>query len=232
MPRLVQRRSQNIDTALLQAMLNRTPAAPGLAVDGIFGPLTEAALRRYQTNHPTLRTDGKAGRLTWGTFATVSEIRHNVHLRAQSGGMGCWSAAAGMITNRPMSEGSGGAATGGGPNPGGLVPTVANITVFAQQFGWRTHATQASMNVNTLYNGLSVTPLWTIVQAPTTLHAIVISAMLSDATVSGTVFEIQDPWPVGSGTTYYTDINGLNQIRLRSVAKPHPLATLLFAIGP
>ena len=39
----------------------------GLAIDGIFGPLTRAAVKRYQSAHG-LKADGIAGTLTWGSL--------------------------------------------------------------------------------------------------------------------------------------------------------------------
>jgi peptidoglycan hydrolase-like protein with peptidoglycan-binding domain len=47
---------------VLQALLNRHGAK--LVVDGIFGPLTEAAVKAFQKSH-LIPADGIVGRLTW-----------------------------------------------------------------------------------------------------------------------------------------------------------------------
>jgi peptidoglycan hydrolase-like protein with peptidoglycan-binding domain len=46
-----------------QQLLNRHGA--GLNTDGIFGNLTDAAVRRFQTQH-RLVADGIVGPITWG----------------------------------------------------------------------------------------------------------------------------------------------------------------------
>jgi peptidoglycan hydrolase-like protein with peptidoglycan-binding domain len=48
----------------LQSKLNGFGATPPLVVDGIFGPLTEGALKGFQRDH-TLGDDGVAGEQTW-----------------------------------------------------------------------------------------------------------------------------------------------------------------------
>ena len=66
--------------ALLQLALNRKGSSAGLAQDGIFGPATEAALRRFQQERG-LNPDGVAGREThraltpWYTGYLVHTIR-------------------------------------------------------------------------------------------------------------------------------------------------------------
>jgi tetratricopeptide (TPR) repeat protein len=50
----------------LQMRLNTIKATPvPLAVDGIFGRKTQAAVRRFQRGHPPLAVDGDAGPETW-----------------------------------------------------------------------------------------------------------------------------------------------------------------------
>jgi hypothetical protein len=44
----------------------------GVEADGIFGPITEAATKQYQTDHG-LVADGIVGPLTWGTIEHASE---------------------------------------------------------------------------------------------------------------------------------------------------------------
>jgi peptidoglycan hydrolase-like protein with peptidoglycan-binding domain len=53
----------------LQQKLNTAGAAPALSVDGIFGPLTTAALRAFQTSRvPALVATGIADAVTWAAI--------------------------------------------------------------------------------------------------------------------------------------------------------------------
>lgn len=49
----------------LQQRLNAAGAAPPLDVDGIWGRLTDSAVRRFQSRHPPLRVDSIVGPKTW-----------------------------------------------------------------------------------------------------------------------------------------------------------------------
>jgi peptidoglycan hydrolase-like protein with peptidoglycan-binding domain len=61
----VLRRGSNGDTVReLQSKLNALGATPPLVVDGIFGPLTEGAVKAFQRDH-SLGDDGVAGVQTW-----------------------------------------------------------------------------------------------------------------------------------------------------------------------
>ena len=64
---LQRRGDRGPDVADLQAKLNEVDAA-ALDVDGIFGPLTDAAVRRFQTEE-SLRVDGIVGPKTRGALA-------------------------------------------------------------------------------------------------------------------------------------------------------------------
>lgn len=59
-PATIRRGSTGADVRKLQALL-------GIAVDGIFGPQTEAAVRRYQKAHK-LTVDGVVGPKTWNSL--------------------------------------------------------------------------------------------------------------------------------------------------------------------
>ncbi|WP_420334584.1 peptidoglycan-binding protein [Roseibium sp.] len=219
--------SRNVDVALLQALLNKARATPQLTVDGIFGSNTETALRDYQTSNASLNTDGVAGPLTWGTFPNIREIRHNTTLRAQTGTMGCWSAAAGMVSNAQMSHGAGNAATGAG---GGLNPNLGNVETFAAGLGWRIHNNQSVPPVTSIADAMVRNPVWIGLENQSSKHAVVFSKLLTDGTNEGTAFEVQDPWPVGRGTTYYSGYaNGL--LTLRSVAH-RPQVMIVYVVGP
>lgn len=53
----------------LQSMLNFVGGKDTLAVDGIFGPKTEAAVKQFQDNDD-LAVDGIVGRETWTALLT------------------------------------------------------------------------------------------------------------------------------------------------------------------
>jgi len=64
-PATVRRGSKGETVRQLQQRLNAQGANPRLAEDGVFGPLTDAAVRAFQ-RHGGLTADGVAGPLTWG----------------------------------------------------------------------------------------------------------------------------------------------------------------------
>jgi len=63
--------SKGKDVKNLQTDLNKAKANPKLAVDGIFGPLTEAAVKAFQKKTPPLKVDGLAGPNTLEALKTA-----------------------------------------------------------------------------------------------------------------------------------------------------------------
>ena len=63
--RTIQIGSVGDDVKRLQRMLNRRGA--GLELDGRFGPLTQAAVKRFQKT-AKLKADGMVGRQTWAAL--------------------------------------------------------------------------------------------------------------------------------------------------------------------
>lgn len=58
----------------LQERLNQSGrAGPELKVDGIMGPLTTAAVREFQKNHPPLDVDGTVGPEVWAELERVGD---------------------------------------------------------------------------------------------------------------------------------------------------------------
>lgn len=205
--------SRNVDTALLQALLNKQGASPRLAVDGVFGRKTDQALRQYQRTKPALTANGVADQSVWNSLPyIIRETRHNVTLRAQTGQMGCWSAAAGMITNAQMSHGSGNAGTG---TSGALAPTLANVQTFVQGLGWRMRTNQSAPSANAIAQAMARGPVWVGFVSTSFKHVVVFSKILTDGTDEGTAIEVMDPWPVGSGTQYSTGYRNA-EVTLRS----------------
>lgn len=66
-PTLRQGSSHAEDITFLQERLNSDGATPALEVDGIFGPLTDAATREFQRRHGLI-VDGIVGPQTWGAL--------------------------------------------------------------------------------------------------------------------------------------------------------------------
>jgi peptidoglycan hydrolase-like protein with peptidoglycan-binding domain len=89
----------------LQRLLNkalRRDRAPGTALvaDGVFGPITYAALRAFQSRHRPLVVDGVAGDDSWRALGLRAEREHRVGRYGQITESSCWSAAATMIVGR------------------------------------------------------------------------------------------------------------------------------------
>jgi len=57
----------------LQIKLNKAGTKPKLAVDGLFGPLTDKAVRKYQGKNG-LKADGKAGEYTLATLINGGKL--------------------------------------------------------------------------------------------------------------------------------------------------------------
>jgi pimeloyl-ACP methyl ester carboxylesterase len=82
----LQRGAAGEPTAHLQRLLLLCGESPG-QVDGIFGPATEAAVRRFQAAR-RLTIDGRAGRETWDELALVCGIRPAAGNGAEHGDAG------------------------------------------------------------------------------------------------------------------------------------------------
>jgi len=66
--------SRGDDVSHLQSRLNRAPeVTTHLAVDGMFGPITRAAVRQFQEAHPPLTVDGIVGRETWPVVEAIQD---------------------------------------------------------------------------------------------------------------------------------------------------------------
>src|SRR3954468_8734956 len=66
---VLRRGAKGEDVKRLQALL-RSHGFPNLAVDGDFGPATEAAVRRFQSEHK-LAVDGIVGPQTWAALGAT-----------------------------------------------------------------------------------------------------------------------------------------------------------------
>jgi peptidoglycan hydrolase-like protein with peptidoglycan-binding domain len=66
-------RSKPAATTELQQALNADGATPALVVDGVFGPLTDSAVRVFQGRHG-LKVDGICGPMTWGMVGSLGRL--------------------------------------------------------------------------------------------------------------------------------------------------------------
>jgi hypothetical protein len=200
----LRRGSRGIQVEFLQGLLNKAATrdrAGGtpLSIDGIFGRLTDAALRAFQARHRPLVVDGAAGRQTWPALGLRTEAEHaRIHLFGQPTGTSCWSAAATMILGNQC-VGQGGAALGPG---GGLQGAMQNHEAFARSLGWQ--MLNHTPGVQELVTLVRRTPVWIRAGGSHWAHAVVLSGVYSDGDSSGdgTLFRIHDPWPVGAGRLY------------------------------
>jgi lysozyme len=69
---------------LLQSELIRLGVLAG-AADGVFGPMTEEAVRAFQSAHPQLAVDGIAGRATTAQIARLRDVRQKAMAAAAGG---------------------------------------------------------------------------------------------------------------------------------------------------
>lgn len=198
------RGSRGFKVEYLQRLLNkastrRHPGATLLSEDGIFGPLTVAAVHAFQSHHGLV--PGAVGRHTWHALGLRTHYEHaHVILVGQPNRVTCWSAAATEILgNQSVGPGQATIASGGG-----LEPSIDNLEVFANGLGWR--KLNHSPGVQELVGLLRHKPLWIAAFGAHFKHAVVFSGVYSDGDPSGegTMFRIHDPWPVGFGRIYGT----------------------------
>jgi hypothetical protein len=187
---------------LLQRLINLERRATVLAEDGSFGPLTNGAVRSFQSSRRL--TLGAVGPDTWRALGITIHIDHHVVLFPQPSNMTCWSAAATMLFGN-MSVGPGGAAVS--PS-GGLNSAQANVEAFARAFGL-TVQPPMTWTVQGFAGLLRRGPLWVggvqPLGSPTAIqsgHVVVVGSMWGNGSPDGTMLLIYDPWPPGVGSTY------------------------------
>jgi peptidoglycan hydrolase-like protein with peptidoglycan-binding domain len=114
----------------LQQKLNTAGAAPALRVDGIFGPLTTAALRAFQTSRvPPLLGTGVADAVTWAAIDAAAPA-----------------STVGFV-ERQWTEDLGGATFG---NTGGQ----------ASRYAWEVRGNRMLVTVKVNFTGLAPVPSW------------------------------------------------------------------------
>lgn len=105
---LLRRGSRNTYVADVQAELNlRVTPKPNLAVDGIFGQLTDAAVKRFQAANRPLGVDGVVGPKTHAVLFPEGKpqpVFHNVPFLSQPTSDTCWAASTAMMTNKSIAD--------------------------------------------------------------------------------------------------------------------------------
>jgi hypothetical protein len=208
----VQMGSRGPEVVYLQRMLNLRMGSR-LREDGVFGPLTKAALVAWQSSQ---RRSGMpiADPATFTALGMRTLIEHPIQQFGQPTGMTCWSASMTMVEGTNRSVGQGSAQLGA---TGGLVSTPDNVAVFAREHGMRVLSSMSSYSVDQLIGWMRNGPLIAIGagsgRGGRWAHASVLSAIYSDqnANGTGTVMRIHDPEPVGVGSVYGVVFTGANQ---------------------
>lgn len=236
MPSTIRRRSLGYDVQVAQGTLD-------ISADGIFGPKTEAAVRKFQkSSKPPLKDDGVVGGNTWAALFAQSEairqqyaqdrakgrIHYNVWLMPQMKDQACWYASAMMV--RFWKRQSQQMSMAGEPDPSQVPSAVVlqkansvlpwtQILLFAKLMGLRTTPrgpmTMGPMFIHDLLKRHG--PLWVPLEwTGGGGHIIVITGISAD----GSKVEVNDPWPVGVGKKGTKDMLWLNKHVSTSDTRP------------
>ncbi|MCG3189015.1 MAG: hypothetical protein LKCHEGNO_01258 [Burkholderiaceae bacterium] len=213
MPSTVRIGSRGFDVAVVQLQLNlKGTPSPRLSVDGVFGPLTNAALVAFQ-RAARLSPDGVAGPLTHAELArglTLSTANHAVNHIAQPTTTTCWAASTAMMTRSTVPAVQAKtprdmiAADGSLLNSSGNDQAVVTGARYGAVHGLRCHAPM-SWTVASLVAALRRSPLmfdmlWNTSDyaqgAGSPGHMVVVSALVSDnhPAGAGTHLLVLDPW--------------------------------------
>lgn len=208
--------SRDPHVVFLQRLLNnalvhdRTQAV--LDEDGVFGRLTDGAVRRVQATYSgpvgRLTQDGVVGPMTWRALGLGTEISHPLPIVGQNTGMTCWVVAGGLASGRMSSAIPGQAQfdpilpNGSG---GGLRPDFANLELYAQSLGMRL-VRNPPAQIEGLEPYLRRGPVimcgnWISGGA----HAVVISGYFAGPTAYARMIRINNSLPQGRGSIEVTD---------------------------
>ena len=210
--------SRGFDVAVLQTQLNLKGApSPNLRVDGMFGPVTRAAVIAFQ-QRARLSPDGIVGPLTHaalGQGLTLSAAHHGITHIAQPTPTTCWAASTAMMTRstvaavRAKTPPDMLASDGGLRNSSGSDQAVVTGSRYGNIHDLRCNAPM-SWSVPALVTALRRGPLmfdmlWNTYEyakgSGSPGHMIVVSAVVSDNNPagSGTHLLVLDPWPPNVG---------------------------------
>ncbi|MDO8419777.1 MAG: peptidoglycan-binding protein [Rubrivivax sp.] len=218
MPATLRNGSRGFDVVTLQVQLN-AKGAPGtrLAVDGMFGPLTHAAVVAFQ-RRSSLSPDGVVGPLTHAALSqglNVTAANHAVTHIPQPTPTTCWAASTAMMTRssvpavRAKTPPDMIASDGGLLNSSGSDQAVVTGNRYGAIHGLRCYPPM-SWSVGALANALRRSPmmfdmLWNTSEYAqgqgSPGHMIVVSAVVSDngPAGDGTYLLVLDPWPPNVG---------------------------------
>jgi len=214
--------SVGYDVAVLQVQLNgKLVPSPFMDVDGIFGPITRAAVIKFQ-QQAKLKDDGIAGPKTQAALAlgpALSMANHAVRHIPQPTSSTCWAASTAMMTNSTvpavraktpaaMLSSNGGLLNGSGGDNG---------VTLGQAYGAIHHLrcrAPMSWTVGGLVGLIKKGPvmfdlLWKSNEyaagSASPGHMIVINAVISDNNNDGkgTHLHVLDPWAPNQGKVYW-----------------------------
>lgn len=204
--------SRGSEVEELQTLLNeRLTPSPRLQTDGIYGPRTTSAVRRFQRAN-WLSQDGIAGPCTLAALEEREEfvILHQVNLVPQRDRSACWLAATSMLLRQSIPRSAVPSSLMG--SSGGLLNDsqlndAANTQAYARHFNLRMHPPQ-SWTARSLASVLRSGPvathiLWNVSGylsgSGSSGHFAVIAGIRGDGTSEGTTLRIYDPWPPNQG---------------------------------
>ncbi|MEM9318592.1 MAG: peptidoglycan-binding protein [Pseudomonadota bacterium] len=212
---LIKRGMRGEEVSLNQVRLNvRNPVSAEIAMDGIFGPRTEAATKTFQRARH-LSPDGIIGPLTRAQLYTpvLRETIHQIALIPQPTNTTCWAAATAMMTRSnvpaviartpPDMIGS----SGGLLNSSGSDQAIVTGTRYGNAHGLRCHAPM-SWPADAFAGKIQRSPLMLDMLWRTNEyaagnaspgHMVVVAGVISASGAETTFVKILDPWPPNTG---------------------------------
>ena len=217
----LQRGSRGAEVVRLQKALNAnlTPS-PNLVPDGVFGGLTDAAVRRFQTLK-WLVVDGIAGQCTQNAVygrETYTPILHTIAALSQPTTTTCWATSTAMInasnvlgvvarTPPALIASDGGLLNSSetdNPDTTGVPYAAAHNLAYFRPMSWSVAGLRDRLKGGPLMFDM----LWDAARYVQGLgssgHMIVVVGMRGDddGTGKGTTLRIHDPWPPNIGEVY------------------------------
>ena len=227
MPSTLRIGSTGAEVVALQLQLNsRARASLPLAVDGIFGPLTQAAVLAFQ-RQAGLTPDGIVGPLTQAALAKVvappAIAGHPVTHIPQPTPTTCWAASTAMMTSSTVpaviakTPADMIASDGGLKNSSGSDQAIVTGSRFGIFHHLRCHApmswSEAGLLQTLRRSPVMLDMLWNSADYAqgkgSPGHMVVVSAAVSGAAAGqGTFLLVLDPWPPHRGKISWVEYGG------------------------